>query len=321
MSVYTHVTADEVQALLAQHLLSPLRALTPIKGGIENSNYFIALIDGSEWVLTLFEELSAAQAAFIGPLLTQLAHANIPVAAPLHTASGEWLHTLAGKPAQLAPRMKGIHPKHPDALQCHAMGRTLAGLHQALQNYPLQRQNVHGADWWNDLAQHWCSHLSTEDNALLTQTLQLHEETCANFSDLPQGLIHGDLFRDNCLFQENTITAVLDFSETSRDYWLLDMAISINDFCRDWPTDRPDAQRRQAFIAGYTEIRSLTDNETQALPVFLATAAMRFWLSRLDIAARNQGEGRGGELVLEKNPAEMRELTKLLLNAALKLQP
>lgn len=315
MSVYTNVSHTEVQAFLDSYDLPALAALNPIKGGIENSNYFIRLCDGRELVLTLFEELVAEHAAFLGPLLAHLHKRGVPVAAPLCNMQGTWLNTLAGKPAQLAPCMTGSHPEQPNNAQCRAMGVALAQLHMSLRDHPLQRNNAHGADWWDSVAAHWRNHLAADDVNLLDNVLQQHKKTCAQHPDLPQGLIHGDLFRDNTLFNEAGITAILDFSETSRDYLLLDMAISINDFCRQWPDNTPDTQRCSAFIAGYEEIRPLSSDEHAALPVFLATAAMRFWLSRLDLCLRNQEEERSGEHVLEKDPVEMRELSRYRLHA------
>lgn len=316
MSVYTTVTPAEASAFLKRYSLPPLAGLTAIRGGIENSNYFVLLDDGRELVLTLFEELSAAQAVFLGPLLAHLDDRGVHVAAPLQDVQGQWLGTLAGKPAQLAPRLPGTHPANPDITQCRAMGMALAQLHLALADYPLQRANAHGAAWWNGVALRWQGRLATEDAGLLEQTLQLHDEACQRHHDLPQGLIHGDLFRDNVLFMAGEVSAILDFSETGQDYWLLDMAITINDWCRAWPGNRPDPLRSHAFIAGYEERRVLTAGEHAALPAFLATAAMRFWLSRLDVQRRNQEEQRSGEHVLEKDPAEMRELTRYRLQAA-----
>lgn len=313
MSVYTTLTTTEVETFLHTYSLPAMRTLTPIKGGIENSNYFVGLSDGRELVLTLFEELSAENAAFIGPLLAHLDAAGVPVAAALHDQQGRCLRTLANKPAQLAPRITGTHALHPDNAQCQAMGATLARLHLALRDYPLQRPNAHGAAWWSALAARWRGHLDSDDGLLLDHTIQLYNETCARHPDLPCGLIHGDLFRDNCLFDGNAVTAVLDFSETSHDHWLLDMAITINDFCRAWPNSAPDELRRAAFIDGYESVRLLQKNEKTALPVFLAVAAMRFWLSRLDIGLRNREEERSGEHVLEKDPAEMRDLMECLL--------
>lgn len=313
MSVYTVLSAADIQAFLAGYDLPPPGGFTPIKGGIENSNYFLTLADGSELVLTIFEELPRDEADFLGPLLAHLAAQGLPVAGPLADRHGQRLGTLAGKPAQLAPRLAGRHPEQPDIAQCAAMGRTLARLHLALQGYPLARTNAHGAAWWEAVAARRRPLMSTAEQALLDRTLGALADVTQRYPSLPAGLIHGDLFRDNTLFSGTTVTGVLDFSECSHDHWLLDIAITANDFCRQWPGDTPDAVRLAAFAGGYGEVRALGADEQAALPVFLAVAAMRFWLSRLDIGQRNAEEGRAGEHVTQKNPDEMKHLLTVLL--------
>lgn len=316
MSVYTALSAADIQSFLDGYSLPPLGGFTPIKGGIENSNYFVTLVDGHELVLTLFEELRAEEAAFLGPLLDHLEAGGVPVATPLRDRGGRYLGSLQGKPAQLARRLPGAHPDTPGPAECRAMGAALARLHVTWQDYPLARPNAHGATWWEGLARRWQPQLAPDEAALLARLLRRHAETGARHPDLPRGLIHGDLFRDNTLFTGDSVTAVLDFSETGQDHLLLDIAITANDFCRQWPAQVPDLRRREAFLEGYGTGRTLTADERAALPVFLAVAAMRFWLSRLDINARNRAEQRGGEHVLEKDPAEMRELARALLAAA-----
>lgn len=313
MSVYTHITLDDVQPFVAGHDLPPARALVPIKGGIENSNYFLTLADGRELVLTIFEELGRDEAAFLGPLLAHLSARGLPVAGPLADRQGHRLGTLAGKPAQLAPRLAGRHPEQPGMAQCTAMGRTLAQLHLALRGYPLSRPNAHGAIWWQEVAARRRPLMNREEQVLLDSTLAALAQVRQRFPALPAGLIHGDLFRDNTLFDGDVVSGVLDFSECSHDHWLLDIAITGNDFCRQWPGHEPDPARLAAFVGGYGEVRALGTDEQAALPVFLAVAAMRFWLSRLDIGQRNAEEGRVGEHVTQKNPDEMKHLLSVLL--------
>lgn len=315
MSVYTLLNLDDVQPFVESYGLATAVSLQPIKGGIENSNYFLTLADGRDLVLTLFEELGEREASFLYPLLTHLHEAGIPVAAPLADRHAHALNHLAGKPAQLAPRLAGSHPHTPGIAQCRAMGHALAGLHLALQGYPLARDNTHGPQWWDEVAARWLPRLPQDESALLQDVLRHYAQVRQQHPTLPGGLIHGDLFRDNTLMSGDVVTAILDFSETSHDHWLLDIAITVNDFCRHWPDDAPDAARQAAFLQGYESRRALTVSEKSALPVFLAVAAMRFWLSRLDVGARNAAEGRGGEHVLEKDPGEMRQLCATRLQA------
>ncbi len=306
MSVYTHVSTEEAQTILVDYGLR-LTRITPIQGGIENSNFFVDT-EAQSLVLTLFEELSPAEARFLPPLLAQLQEVGVPVAAPLATVAGERQPVFQGKALQLAPRLSGAHPAAPGPEVCRAMGEAQAALHLALAGYPLERANAHGRDWWRELADTWRPTLGLVDRLLLDKCLEDYERLCSQCPALPQGLIHGDLFRDNSLFEGERLSGILDFSETGRDHWLLDMAITINDFCRAWPSLRIKKDSLRGFLAGYESRRPLTAEERVALPVFLAVAALRFWLSRLDVAQRNAAEGRGGEHVLQKDPREMRDM-------------
>lgn len=311
MSVYTHIHLEDLPPLLDAYGLGPALALTPIQGGIENSNYFLSVEaegDPRELVLTLFEELSPTEASFIPALLSHLHAAGLRVAAPLPTRHSAHQPQFFGKTVQLAPRLAGIHPAKPSREQCRAMGETLAQLHLALRDYPLQRHNAHGADWWEGVATRWRGELDVVDRLLLDKCLEDYATACARWPELPRGLIHGDLFRDNSLFTGDALSGVLDFSETGQDHWLLDIAITVNDFCRAWPALGLRQESLRAFLAGYDSHRPLTAEEKQALPTFLAVAALRFWLSRLDVALRNKKEGRSGEHVLEKDPREMRDI-------------
>lgn len=311
MSVYTQIHEADLAPLLEAYGLGRVLALTPIQGGIENSNYFLTVeADGApcELVLTLFEELAPEEAAFLPALLTHLHVEGVPVAAPLATRDGRYQPHFFDKAVQVAPRLHGSHPPTPARAACEAMGCALAGLHVALKGYPLQRHNAHGADWWNEVATRWRGRLELVDRLLLDKCLEDFARACAQFPELPQGLIHGDLFRDNSLFVGDAVNGILDFSEASQDYLLLDIAITLNDFARAWPRLRLKQDSVRAFLQGYESLRPLTAAEKAVLPTFLAVAAMRFWLSRLDVAERNRAEGRQGEHILEKDPKEMRDM-------------
>ena len=312
MSVYTQLSLSDIQLFATNYGLNVVD-YQAIQSGIENSNFFISTEAGKDYVLTLFEELNAQEAAFLAPLLQHLQQAGVLVAAPLVANNGQSLLTLKDKPAQLAPRIVGEHPQHVTPVQAQAMGEQLAKLHLTLKKYPLKRTNAHGATWWQKEAAKARNGMSNIEQLILDTVLNDFEETIEDFDDLPQGLIHGDLFRDNTLFEGDKLSAILDFSEASKDYWLLDIAITMNDFCSDWPNVGLNKPLFDAFLLGYGQVRPLTDDEQEVLPTFLAMAATRFWLSRLSVAKRNVAEGRVGENVLQKDPQQMFEMVKARL--------
>jgi homoserine kinase type II len=65
---------------------------------------------------------------------------------------------------------------------------------------------------------------------------------------------------------------------------LLDVAITLNDWCLDFSA-YPDAKINEAnaiaLLNGYASVRSFTPAERDAWPQILRAAAMRSWLGRL----------------------------------------
>lgn len=306
MSVYTPLDLNQVRSFAKNYGLNIID-LQPIQGGIENTNYFLSTDDQQHFVLTVFEELDQHAAAELFPVLKHLGQSGLPVAVPLsHHAQA--IHIIADKPAQIAPRLQGTHPIPCNIIQVKNMGKALAQLHLALQDFPLIRESNHGQAWWQNTAQQLQQSMSNDDKNLLADVFKTLQQLQQRYPNRPTGLIHADLFRDNSLFVDDQLTGILDFSELNNDELLFDISISLNDFCSDFPSVALNYEKAQAFIQAYQDIRRLTDDEKACLNIYLAMAACRFWLSRLQVAQRNQQEGRTGTDILQKDPDEMRRM-------------
>lgn len=304
MSVYTRLSLEQVQTFALPYGLV-IVDLQPIQGGIENTNYFLFADDHQEYVLTVFEELNQDSASELFPILQHLQYYQIPVAVPL-TYNNQPIHVIANKPAQIAPRIIGKHPIPTTIQQAKNMGNVLAKLHLSLLDFPLERKNQHGQSWWISTKAQVYPTLEQRDQSLLEQVFSQFEVMQQQHPNRPIGLIHADLFRDNSLYIDDQLSGVLDFSELSRDELLLDISITLNDFCSDFPNVKLDQNKAKAFITEYDEIRPMTTDEKNCLNTYLAMAACRFWLSRLQVAQRNQQEQRNGSDILQKDPNEMR---------------
>ena len=78
--------------------------------------------------------------------------------------------------------------------------------------------------------------------------------------ELPSGIIHGDLFRDNILFYDGEINAVIDFYFAGFDYFLFDLSIALN----DWAFDEEGnflKEKESAFLDGYNSVKPLSEIE------------------------------------------------------------
>ena len=282
MAVFTEVSPAEAQALLTRLQLGELRTLRGIEGGIENTNYF-ATTDAGEFVLTLFERLTAEQLPFYLHLMRHLAHAGIPVPDPQADAHGEILHSVCGKPAAVVNKLKGRSQLAPQAVHCAAAGDMLARMHLAGAGFERQQPNLRGLPWWNETVPVVLAHVDAEQAALLQSELayQNHVAASSAYTALPRGPIHADLFRDNVMFDGEQLTGFFDFYFAGVDTFLFDLAVCLNDWCIDWDSGAHDAARFDAMLAAYQAVRPLTAAERSLLPAMARAGALRFWISRL----------------------------------------
>ncbi|NHB64450.1 homoserine kinase [Acinetobacter sp. GFQ9D192M] len=305
MSVYTTLTLKEVQDFAAPYGLEVID-LIPIQGGIQNTNYFL-VCENQQYVLTVFEDMDEQAAGEMVPVLQHLGQAGLAVPVPL-SHSGKAIHTLKNKPAQIAPRMMGEHPMPSTVAQAEAIAIAQAKMHVALKDFKLERAFVRDHAYWYNVAQEIKPSLNAADKVLLGKLLGLYEALTAVYPDRPRGFIHSDLFRDNTLFEGDQLKGILDFYELNKDEFLFDIAITLNDFCTNYPEVTLNEEKANAFLKAYETVRPLTADEKSCLELYLAMAAGRFWMMRLQVAQKNAAEGRTGEDILQKNPEEMRNM-------------
>jgi homoserine kinase type II len=305
MSVFTRLTQEDVAPWLASEHGLTLVALTETTDGIENSNFFVDATDAEgrpvRRVLTVFESVSESDLPWFCALLTHLGTAGLPVPAPYVGRESGRIGRLHGKPCVLVPRLPGHHVKSPGAPQCRAVGEMLAKLHVAGRDFTLPRANPFGDAWRTATSQRLAFALS-DDDARLIHTLLQHWRERESALNLPRGIAHADLFHDNALFTGYDITGVIDFYYACEETFLYDLAIVINDWCRD-ARKRLDRRRQASVLAGYQSIRPLTPDEQALLPLWQVFAALRFWLSRLERAVADDTGRRSS-----KSPEEMKTL-------------
>lgn len=283
MAVFTEVSEQAACDLLRRVSLGELTALRGIQGGIENTNYFLTT-DQGEWVLTLFERLTAEQLPFYLYLMQHLAHAGIPVPAPqANTQTGEILHSVCGKPAAIVQRLRGQSQLQPGSVHCAAVGDMLARMHLAGQNYERQQPNLRGLAWWNSTVPVVSPHLPQDVAELLQTELVFQNQVAASsaYAALPRGAIHADLFRDNVMFDGDALTGFFDFYFAGTDTWLFDLCVCLNDWCIHHASGEHDTVRAQAMLTAYQSVRPLQAAEQQLFNAMLRAGALRFWISRL----------------------------------------
>ncbi|MCD6251175.1 MAG: homoserine kinase [Psychrobacter sp.] len=330
MSVYTQLTDDQFAAFCQSFGVSFARAI-PITQGIKNSNWFIQTTDDAagahSYVFTLFEERPPADIEKMAVILNQL-DGKLPVAAPLAVIEPDAAKTgsdgdkryvihYEDKAITLVPCLAGAHPEQTTQAMCHEIGAALALLHETLQ--ALQPSEKYGVPLypWSEVRDREIQFMPSDEAKLMSDIWRAY--TDLPLATLPKGLCHLDMFADNTLWHlqkgEARLTGLLDFTEVSAEHYVMDIAITINDFCTTWGDAEQgesvnfDRSKMAAFLQGYESKRPLGTDEKRALPVMLAKAAVIFWLLRLNVIHYNRTEGRTGDNIMVKNPDLMKRLS------------
>ena len=290
MAVFTPVDAPDLAAWLTHYSLGETLDFRGIASGIENSNFFLTTTRG-EFVLTIFEKLSADELPFYLNLMRHLAMHQVPVPDPVPRDDGSLFGLLHDKPAAIVTRLPGTAQLGPNEHHCAEVGHMLARSHLAGRDFGIVQPNLRSLDWWQSVAPSLLPHLSSAQATLLQSELA-HQSTffaSDDYRQLPGGPCHCDLFRDNVLFvadaagrpSQDRLGGFFDFYFAGTDKWLFDLAVTVNDWCVDLDTGRLDAARSAALLRAYQAVRPLTPVESAHWQDMLRAGALRFWVSRL----------------------------------------
>jgi homoserine kinase type II len=300
MAVYTDVAAEEVAAFLSAYDLGDLLAYKGIAEGVENSNFLLHTSRGY-FILTLYEKRVAANDLpfFLG-LMEHLAARGLTCPQPVKNRKGETLGRLAGRPAAIVTFLDGMWIRRPTATHCAGLGHALAELHLAGADFGMKRANALSVQGWRTLyetAKTRADGVQAGLHAAIAAELDVLEKSWPR--DLPQGVIHADLFPDNVFFLGDQLSGLIDFYFACTDTLAYDVAICLNAWCFELDHSY-NVTKGRALLQAYATKRKLSAAERAALPLLARGAATRFLLTRLV----DWLEVPAGALVRPKDPLE-----------------
>jgi homoserine kinase type II len=300
MAVYTDVTDEEINEFLAGYDLGTLLSYKGIAEGVENSNFLLHTSKGY-FILTLYEKrVAASDLPFFLNLMEHLAARGLTCPQPVRSRSGEALGRLAKRPAAIVTFLDGVWIRRPNAGHCGAVGTALAELHLAGADFAMTRRNGLSVEGWRPLFEAAAARADTVASGLrdtiATELARLERDWPR---DLPQGVIHADLFPDNVFFIGDRLSGLIDFYFACTDALAYDVAVCLNAWCFE-PDLAYNMTKGRALLHGYMRKRPLSAPETAALPMLCRGAALRFLLTRLV----DWLEVPPGALVRPKDPLE-----------------
>lgn len=280
MAVYTEVSDAELASFIASYGLGELLSFKGIAEGVENTNYIVHTSKGP-FILTIYEKrVEVSDLPFYLGLMEHLAENGVTCPTPVRNADGHNLSQLSGRPAALVTFLEGFWVRQPTAAHCGHVGRALAEMHRGGEGFAIRRANALGLNGWRPLYDKF----APDANGIVPDLAPLIEGELdyleANWPrELPEGVIHADLFPDNVFFIGDELSGLIDFYFACNDALAYDIAVCLNAWCFE-KDGAFNITKGRALLRGYEGVRPLTDAERTAMPTLARGAATRFLLTR-----------------------------------------
>jgi homoserine kinase type II len=272
MALLSPLPFEDARRLAAEHGIE-LAAIEPLAAGSVNSNFRLTAAGGRVLFARIYEEQDLEGARREHALLGELAAAGVPTPRALLLAEH------AGKPVAFFPWVDGTMRCQAGvtAGDCARLGEALARVHRApVSRVPQGRFGVAELESRLDRIEREASAELVSAAGEIRQ--KLRDYAARRNPDLPSGLTHGDLFRDNVLWQGGRISALLDFESAAREPFLYDLMVTLEAWCFG---ERFDPMLVRAILSGYSRQRPLLEAELAAAPVEAALGALRFATTRI----------------------------------------
>jgi homoserine kinase type II len=291
MATYTRIGLADACAI-GRRFGVEVTGLAAITAGSVNSSYRLESATGDSYLARIYEEASRADAEGEAQLVERLAAAGIATPCPAPRLDGGGFTVLAPSPA--GGRPVALFPWRDGETLCQArvtpaatarVGEVLARIHLSLAGAQEPRP---GRFRLEDLRARLRAVDAAPDAALRALAPAIAERldraAAARDPALPGGIVHGDLFRDNVLWRDGAIVAVLDFESAADGSWAYDVMVTVLAWCYG---DALDLALARALLRGYQTVRPLSPAERSALATEGRMAALRFTITRItDFALR-----------------------------------
>lgn len=283
MAVFTPITFEDACAFCDDYAhIERVDNLTPIEAGTDNTNYILAA-DGKKYILTIFEDrIIKSDLAPTFELIDRINDTVIAAPRAYANTQNKIFGEIKGKPAALIEFIVGKSVLSPNQEHCRQMGSTLAKMHLATDkqgfNLPHNRLSY---ETWIDIYNSCKDKLPTKQAAFIHTIQNTYIENWPDkICGLPMGAIHADVFPDNVFFSGDTISGVIDFYFSCRDFYIYDLALTVNAWCFDEKGHVIEGCLT-SFLEAYQDIRPLNTVEKKYLTQISIGAAFRIFVTRL----------------------------------------
>ncbi|WP_241761789.1 homoserine kinase, partial [Fusobacterium nucleatum] len=252
-----------------------------IDNGILNSNFCIKT-KNKKYILRIYEANRTINEEVQELILLDKITNFIPVSVAVKNVNNKYISIFKNKKFALFEYIDGNFINKIDTHIIREIAMYLGKFHSFTKSIPYEEYNrktrIDFNFYYNEIKK------SKVDFEFKNELLNLADKiNNYDFSTLPSGIIHGDIFQDNVLLDEyNNIKAILDFNESYYAPFIFDIAIvinfwikindydffTINNFIRD-------------FLNYYSKYRKIIKEELKLLDIACKKMALTFIFLRI----------------------------------------
>ena len=280
MGVFTNLFQDEIDFIEKKYKIKILE-IKNIDNGILNSNFYIKT-KNKKYILRIYEANRTIDEEKQELILLDRIVDFIPVSIAIKNIDNEYISIFNNKKFALFEYIDGNSITKIDTHIIREIAIYLGKLHSFTKDISFEKYNrktrIDLDFYYNEIKK---SEIDFKfKNELLNSADKING---FDFSILPSGVIHGDIFPDNVLLDEyNNIKVIFDFNESYYAPFIFDIAIvinfwiKINDF--DFFTEN---NLIRDFLNYYSKYRKITREELKSLDIACKKIALTFIFLRI----------------------------------------
>ena len=280
MGVFTNLFQDEIKFIEEKYKIKILK-IKNIDNGILNSNFYIET-KNKKYILRIYEANRIVDEEKQELILLDKIAGFIPVSKAIKNIDNEYISIFTNKKFALFEYINGNSITKIDTHIVREIAMYLGKFHSFSKEISFEEYNrktrIDFNFYYNEIKK---SEINFRfKNELLNLANEIND---FDFSTLPSGIIHGDIFPDNVLLDEyNNIKVIFDFNESYYAPFIFDIAIvinfwiKINDF--DFFTEN---NLIRDFLNYYSKYRKITKEELKSLDIACKKIDLTFTFLRI----------------------------------------
>ena len=280
MGVFTNLFQDEIDFIEKKYKIKILE-IKNIDNGILNSNFYIKT-KNKKYILRIYEANRTIDEEKQELILLDRIVDFIPVSIAIKNIDNEYISIFNNKKFALFEYIDGNSITKIDTHIIREIAIYLGKLHSFTKDISFEKYNrktrINFDFYYNEIKK---SEIDFKfKNELLNSADKING---FDFSILPSGVIHGDIFPDNVLLDEyNNIKVIFDFNESYYAPFIFDIVIVINFWIKingfDFFTEN---NLIRDFLNYYSKYRKITKEELKSLDIACKKIALTFIFLRI----------------------------------------